>query len=211
MKYYSASSYLLPDVTACRDMNYLQAILFLTIFLQSISDLRGCNALLGVALRSALAMGLHRYLPHPGMNAVEEETRRRVFYVIRQQDIYLSAILGSPLLLSEDDFDQALPTEVNDEFITKSGIISPPPGTRASVFEAFNARVRLMRILAKVLRHVYPLKGIHKAGTDREVASYAISYARIKEIEHDLQTWHEELPPVWRPDPNGEGPIEVTR
>lgn len=208
MKYYSASRYLLPDVTACRDMTSVQAMLFLTLFLQSISDLRACNALLGVTLRSALAMGLHRYLPHPGMNSVEEETRRRVFYVIRQQDIYLSAILGSPLLLSEDDYDQALPTEVNDEFITKSGIISPPSATRASVFEAFNARAKLMRILAKVLKHVYPLRGVD---TDREASSYAISYARIKEIEQDLQTWQEELPPVWRPDPHGEGPIEVTR
>ena len=156
--------------------------------------------LLGVALRSAIAMGLHRHLPSPNINPIEEQTRRRVFHVIRQQDIYLSSILGSPLLLSEDDFDQAYPEEVDDEYVTKDGITYP--GT-PSFLQAFNARVRLMGILAKVVRHVYPLNSIREG--------YAISYARITEIEGDLQTWNEELPQIWQPKGDHSGPVEIIR
>ncbi|KAH8891639.1 hypothetical protein GQ53DRAFT_720276 [Thozetella sp. PMI_491] len=208
-KYYNAARFLLHDITECRDMISLQALLFCVLFLQAISDFRGCHTLVGVALRSALGMGLHRHLPHTKMSPIEDQTRRRVFHVLRQMDIHTSTILGFPLLLSEEDFDQELPTEVDDEQITKHRILPVPPGSAPSIFQAFNARAKLMGVLAKILKHVYPLKGIQENSTSREATTYMISYARIQEIERDLRNWLEELPPIWRPSP--EGPIELVR
>jgi hypothetical protein len=199
----------LHDITECRDLISLQALLFSVLFLQAISDFRGCHTLVGVALRSAVGMGLHRHLPHTKMSPIEDQTRRRLFHVVRQMDIYTSTILGFPLLLSEEDFDQELPTEVDDEQITKHSILPVPPGSTPSIFQAFNARAKLMAILAKILKHVYPLRGVQENGTSKEATTYMISYARIQEIERDLRDWLEELPPIWRPSP--EGPIELVR
>lgn len=205
---------LLQDITECRDLTSLQALLFMILFIQSVSNLSTCYGFVGIALRSALRMGLHRHLPHIKLNPIEAETRRRVFYICRQMDTYVSALLGFPLLLNDEDIDQPLPTPVDDQYITRDKIHIPPPGT-PSFFEAFNAHVKLMDILGKVVKQIYPLKGIEQnegtaaEGAREPYASYMISYGKIKEMEKELQRWNEELPIAWRPDP--EGPVEVVR
>ncbi len=210
-KYYNISRILLQDITECRDLASLQALLFLILFLQATSNLGGCYAFVGIALRAALRMGLHRHLPHAQLTPIEHESRRRVFYVIRQLDTYVSALLGFPLLLADEDIDQPLPTEVDDEYLTKKEILTPPRGT-TSFFEACNAHTRLMAILGKVIKYIYPLKGIEECvmgGGDHPNTTYMISYSRIKEIECELQHWFEHLPVQWRP--SSDGPAEVVR
>ncbi|KAI0851859.1 fungal-specific transcription factor domain-containing protein [Daldinia vernicosa] len=211
IKYYSSARAILQDITECRDLPSLQALLFMILFIQSISNLSTCYGFVGIALRSALRMGLHRHLPHIKLNPIEAETRRRVFYICRQMDTYVSALLGFPLLLNDEDIDQPLPTPVDDEYITKDKILIPPPGT-PSFLEAFNAHVRLMDILGKVVKNVYPLKGMEQSeaeGVGEPYASYMISYGKIKEIEKELQQWNEDLPDAWRP--NSIGAVEVVR
>ncbi|KAH0598034.1 hypothetical protein MHUMG1_04406 [Metarhizium humberi] len=189
LKYYRAAKSLLQDLADCRDIVSLQALLFMTLFLQATSNLSACYSFVGIALRSALRIGLHRHLEHEKIGVIEQEVRKRVFYVIRQMDIYVSTMLGFPLLLNIDDVDQLFPTEVDDEFITDTGIMPPPLGT-PSFFEAFNAHTRLMEVLGKITKFVYPMhmQGQPAGKGDSGTTSCLISYGRIKEIEADLQT-----------------------
>ncbi|KAI1261194.1 hypothetical protein F5Y18DRAFT_211458 [Xylariaceae sp. FL1019] len=214
LHYYGAAKDLLQDITAIRDVTSLQALLFMILFMQSISNLSTCYGFVGIALRSALRLGLHRHFPPSicKLSPIESETRRRVFYICRQMDTYVSALLGFPLLLNDDDIDQLLPTTVDDQFVTREAIVEPPAGT-PSFFEAFNAHVKLMDLLGKVVKQVYPLK---RAETERDgaesadqYASYDVSYTKIKAMEEELQQWNENLPEFWRPSP--EGTAEVVR
>ncbi|KAK0612152.1 fungal-specific transcription factor domain-containing protein [Immersiella caudata] len=204
-KFYISARLCLDDLTECGDMTTLQALVFITLFLQATANLRACHTFVGIAVRSALRMGLHRHLPHARMSPIEVETRRRVFHVIRQMDIYLSTTLGLPLLLQDKDIDQPLPTEVDDGYITEYAILSPPPST-PSLFQAFNAHAKLIKILAKVVEHLYPPIGIGGGASD---VTYMISFTRIKETELDLYNWMEQLPLAWRPGPGSD--IQVTR
>ncbi|CAK7274455.1 Gypsy retrotransposon integrase-like protein 1 [Sporothrix epigloea] len=213
LKFYTTARVLLQDITECRDLTSLQALLFMILFLQATSNLSGCYSFVGIALRAALRMGLHRNLPDVRLNPIQNESRRRVFYVIRQMDTYVSALLGFPMSLRDEDIDQPFPTEIDDEFITKDGILEPPPGT-PSFYQACNAYTKLTEILAKVVRCVYPVRRIpgsshpnHEAGA--RSSTYMISYIKMKEIEHELHAWYEQLPTYWRPCPDG--PIEVVR
>jgi hypothetical protein len=164
LKYYKAGRSILQDITDCRDLISLQILLFIILFLQATSNLSSCYPFVGIALRSSLRIGLHRHLQHERINVIEQEVRKRVFYVIRQMDIYVSTLLGFPLLLSVDDINQPLPAEVDDEYITPTGILQPPPGS-ASFFEAFNAHAELMEILFKITKYVYPTKGLSRSET----------------------------------------------
>ncbi|KAK4237914.1 fungal-specific transcription factor domain-containing protein [Achaetomium macrosporum] len=209
VKYYTSARLILQDVAECRDMASLQGLVYMILFLQATSNISDCYAFLGIALRSCLRMGLHRHLTHEKITPIEDETRRRVFHVVRQMDFYVSAILGFPLLLHDEDVDQPLPTEVDDEYITRETIRMPPPGT-PSFFQAFNAHNRLMRILAKVVKDIYPMKAMEdgmKAG--RSNTTFMINYSRIQAIEAELQEWQSQLPDYWRP--SHDGPIEVIR
>lgn len=193
------------DITDCRDLTSLQAILFMIMFLQASANLSTCYSYIGIALRSALRMGLHRNLAG-NFNPIERETRKRVFWTIRKMDTYVSALLGFPKMLSEEDIDQELPMEVDDEYITKEAILPMPEG-KISLYAACNAHTRLMAILSKVIKYIYPLRGVEESS--RGSYSYAISHARIREIERDLQDWLDKLPMGLKP--GGEAAPEVLR
>lgn len=76
------------DVTDCRDLTSLQAIVFMIMFLQASAKLSTCYSHIGIALRSAVRMGLHRSVS-VNFNPIDRETRKRLFWVIRNMDTYV--------------------------------------------------------------------------------------------------------------------------
>ena len=157
-KYFKAARQLL-DIADCRDLTSIQAVIYMILFLQSSAKLSQCYAYVGVALRSALRMGLHR--SHRSFarefNPVEAETRKRVFWTIRKMDIYIGAMLGLPQTLSDEDIDQDLPVELDDEYITEDGLLPMPSGI-TPLTTAFNAHTRLVQLYTKIVRKVYPIR-----------------------------------------------------
>ena len=186
------------DIADCRDLMAIQAVMFMIQFLQSSAKLSTCYAYVGVALRSALRMGLHRNSPGK-FNPLEAETRKRVFWVVRKMDIYIGAMLGLPQTLSDDEIDQEYPTEVDDEYITKDGI-TPMPDGQVSLMTAFNAHTRLVHILQKIVRYIYPIK-VQNAPGGNEDKSYSVPFSAIREIESDLEKWKNALPVILNPSP----------
>ena len=184
------------DVTDCRDLTSIQVILYMILFLQSSARLNTCYTYLGIVLRSAIRLGLHRSVSN-AFNPVERELRKRIFWVIRKLDIYVGALLGLPQTLSNDDIDQEMPIEVDDEYITTDGILPMPPG-KLSVFTAVNAHTHLVEILAKTVKYIYPIKR-NGYRHEKDNQSYVVSHTKIREIEQDLQTWMENLPMPFRP------------
>lgn len=187
------------DVTDCRDLTSLQTMLFIVLFLQSSARLSTCYSYIGIVLRSAIRMGLHRSVSNT-FDPIETELRKRIWWIVRKLDTYVGALLGLPQMLNNDDIDQGMPEEIDDEYITKEGILSMPQG-RVSVNVALNAHTNLVDILAKTVKYVYPIKGtahVHGKGSH----SYVVSHAKIREIEADLQKWMNNLPEEFKP---GEG------
>lgn len=189
----------LMEITNCRDLTSLQAILVMTFFLQSSAKLSTCYSYIGIAVTSSLRMGLHRSVPVT-FNPIEHEVRKRIFWTIRKLDIYVGALLGLPEMLSDDNIDQEMPLEVDDEFITVDQVLPMPPG-RISTIAAFNAHTRLVYILAKTVKYIYPVKGLAHA-SNKSSQSYAVNLTQIREIEQDLHDWMEKLPMELRPSGN---------
>jgi hypothetical protein len=194
-KYFRISRQLL-DIADCRNLTSLQAIIYMIFFLQCSAKLSTCYSYIGVALRSALRMGLHRSF-RGNFNLIEAEERKRAFWVAKKMDTYVGAILGLPHSLQDEDIDQELPLEVDDEYITETEIL-PMPENEISIQAAGNAHTKLNFILAKIVRVVYPIKG-HSSKTGGIPNSYSVSYAKIREIEKDLQDWMDRLPMTLRP------------
>lgn len=192
---YFKSARHMMDIADCRDLTSVQAVIFMILFMQSSAKLSQCYAYVGVALRSALRMGLHRSYAG-NWDPVEAETRKRVFWVVRKMDIYVGAMLGLPQTLSDDDIDQEFPAEVDDEYITHEGILPMPDG-QVSLMTAFNAHTRLVLLLQKIVRKVYPIKVQCQQGqTDK---SYTVPFSSIRELESDLEHWKTTLPAILSP------------
>ena len=194
------------DVTDCRDLTSLQTVLFMILFLQSSARLSTCYSHIGIVLRSAIRMGLHRTV-RIKFNPVELETRKRIFWVVRKMDTYVGAVLGLPKMLSDGDIDQEMPVDADDEYITTTGILPMPIG-KLSLMTAFNFHTQLVHILSKTVKYIYPIKA-REHSQIKANPSYAVSHAKIREIEHDLQQWLEGLPMALRP--GGEASPEIAR
>ncbi|KAJ4360834.1 Gypsy retrotransposon integrase-like protein 1 [Didymosphaeria variabile] len=203
-KYFRTSRQLL-DVTDCRDSTSLQAIVFMIQFLQSTAKLSTCYSYIGVALRSAIRMGMHRSF-NINFTPIEAETRKRLFWAIWRMDTYVGAMLGLPHFIEDEDVDQDYPTEVDDEYITETEILPMPEG-KISIMHASNAHVKIVRILSKLCQYVYPTKGTQNGG--KHSVTYSVSYSKIREIEQSMQRWLDELPMALKP--GGEAPPIILR
>ena len=96
-------------------------------------------------------------------------------------------MLGLPASLCDDDIDQEMPAEIDDEFITERDTFRQPPD-RPSIMMACNAYTRLMGIISKVTKYIYPLKAPLLDGKG------LIRVDLVKEIEQDLDRWRTSIP-----------------
>jgi hypothetical protein len=97
-----------------------------------------------------------------------------------------------PKCLSDEDCDQEMPLEVSDVYIEKTKI-STQPDREACLVAGSNAYIRLYMILDRVIRYIYPVKGI-KRESGRDSFSYKVSITKVEELEGELQLWKEGLP-----------------
>ncbi|UKZ79845.1 hypothetical protein TrVFT333_007608 [Trichoderma virens FT-333] len=181
-RYFELSQELI-DMTDCRDLITLQTICFMSLFLQSSAKLNTCYSYIGIAQRAALRLGLHSSVSG-NFYALERELRTRVFWAIRNMDIYFSTFLGLPLLVSTDDIDQEYPLEVDNEYITSAGILPMPLG-RTSLMMGVNAHTRLVDIIVKVVKYHPVRHATHLAPSNH---TYVVRHSRLREIENDLES-----------------------
>jgi len=181
----------MTDITECQDITSLQTIVFIVAFLQCSSRMSGCYTYLGIAMKSAIHMGLHRRVD-ARFTPIEQQTRCRIFWVIRKMDIYVSTMLGLPGSIADDDIDQEFPLDTDDSCILEDRIVPQPYGQVAPM-AATNAHIRLMAVLNKIITFIYPIRGAEQriAGNSRV---YFVDHSRVHEIEISLRTWLNELP-----------------
>ena len=124
-----------------------------------------------------------------------------------KMDVYVGALLGLPMGIGHDEMDQDLPSEVDDENITSESM-SPQPEGKMSLMCACNAHTRLVFILKKTMKYVYPItQNLDSAKSGDK--GYMVSFAKVREIEKDLEQWKASLPEPLKP--GSEAPPDVTR
>ncbi|KAL7268949.1 Gypsy retrotransposon integrase-like protein 1 [Rhizina undulata] len=191
------------EITDCRDINSIQTVILMIIFLQSSARMSTCYSFVGIALSASVRMGLHRTLPESRFDPVERETRKRIFWTVRKMDTYVAALLGLPKGIADEDIDQEMPLEVDDEYIIREAIL-PQPENTISTNAVANAHTKLLRVMAKVVKYIYPLKGV-EASMIGKGFGYSVSSSKLGEIERDLGTWLDELPMQLRPGGDSPG------
>ncbi len=161
------------------------------VFLQSSARISTCYSYIGAAVTAAMKLGLHRKARN-GSNPIEQELRKRAFWLIQATDTYIGAILGLPTLINLDDVDQELPSEVGDQDITPQGIDPSLNNNKSSIQAASNAHTALHMILAKAVKLLYPTRSPHSVKRQSD-NTHIVSYSKIVEVEQDLQKWQQSL------------------
>nr|XP_018260038.1 uncharacterized protein I303_06955 [Kwoniella dejecticola CBS 10117]OBR82196.1 hypothetical protein I303_06955 [Kwoniella dejecticola CBS 10117] len=129
---------------------------------------------LGMAVRSAQSMGLHRDGRRWKLPAEEIETRRRVFWEIYTEDVLQSMTQARPRLISLATMDCAVPQCASDQHDVDGRLL----------FHHY--KYRLCKILSKV--------------NDVQVSVDPVPYKEILAIHDGLREFEDELPPILRTD-----------
>lgn len=139
--------------TADRPTLYtVQGIFISAIYAIGLGHLSKGFALLAEAITLSFDAGLHRSVEaYDCFDPIENEVRRRTFWSIYIWDKQVGAAFGRPPLVRLRDCDVPEPSPVDDEFITKSGIVLPPPGSPPPRMTAFIAALRLFVVMESVL------------------------------------------------------------
>lgn len=195
----------LIDITNVGDIPSIQTIVMMIIYLQCSARLSTCYCYIGIALRSALKEGLHRNLSifqssKRKLDPIEVDTRKRLFYTIYKMDIYINSLLGLPRSISEDEYDQEFPVELDDELITRDAYLFDSQQGRLSSSGCANHHTKLIIILSHIVRELYPIKIKPKlknpAVTDK-------LHDKVTDLEFELKQWLDGLPPELKPtDPS---------
>ncbi|KAJ8110577.1 hypothetical protein OPT61_g6616 [Boeremia exigua] len=142
----------------------------------------------GHALQVLSALGLHRRedrkRPSPShrRNYVEEQCKKRTFWVAYTLDKYLGVIFGRPRHYHDDDIDQDFPDAVNDEDMAFNG---PRESDNDCHIESLISHAKLAQIAERISREVYSIKSV----PDEE------RLAAAHRLGAELRQWRTSLPP----------------
>jgi hypothetical protein len=185
MKHYHTARRLV-DICDCRDIRSLQVLLYIILFLISIARLASAHAYLGLACSSALRLGLHYgSTRNMTMSQDDHEMKRKLFWTVIKLDMYLSSVLGLPILIDPSQVDPAIDLTM-EEAIQESSRDLP---SRESISLAVSAKhLEVMRLVTKAIRTLYPMPTSHGEAS-KTAGSISISLQQLRHIEDEFTAW----------------------
>jgi hypothetical protein len=148
-KHYDTAMHLvLPTLLSDWSIEKVQILLLGARYLQAASSPDECWNVLGLAVRIAYGLELHRPPPE-GLDCLSKEVHKRVWYACYGLDQLLSMIYGRPAATSAAKSTTPLPEDLDDDLIQANRLLRPSVKTPSSM--SFFIQVsKLYRLLESV-------------------------------------------------------------
>ncbi|PWY78530.1 hypothetical protein BO94DRAFT_180223 [Aspergillus sclerotioniger CBS 115572] len=153
------------------DLLSVQALLGMAFFLRGNSGTQSALPIITAAMRICQRMGLHRDIPRPYLTPVEQEQRRRVFWIAYILDQSSCVRSGSAPAQHYEDFDVDFPAENSGDAFVKA---------RDSSF--FRQLCQLTLIKSRVFSKLYSAKALENKAPEE-------IYDNIRELHEELEEW----------------------
>jgi hypothetical protein len=178
--FYLNAKSLNDPMTGLEDQDFwaVQALLLMAVYMLAKSKRNTAFALLGMAARSAYALGLHREETMVIFSPEEQIARKNLWRSLFVFDRLLSCSLGRPTAISEDDCsgDTLCPNEqASDQSMNNN--MNPRPAYNATGPCALEAAVRSCSVIGVILRKVYQQRKI-STRLAQEIADICKSWPR---------------------------------
>ncbi|QIW96677.1 hypothetical protein AMS68_002195 [Peltaster fructicola] len=189
VSYYKASRAIL-DGSNISHLDSIRAIIILANYLLSASMASKAHTIICMGIAAALRMGLHvsSATLREQYSAHELTQRRTVFAVLNFTQVYLSSVLGMPLLLKEPDPMQRISVPEEEMHDQGDSLVTKQP---LSPVVATILMCRLLQVLADVTKTYESVSGAEDLS-----GSYTVGYKNITRWEEELRKWYDNLPPI---------------
>ncbi|KAK7034658.1 Gypsy retrotransposon integrase-like protein 1 [Paramarasmius palmivorus] len=186
----------------------LQLYCLAIFFIQDTSTPEACWNLLGIGIRCAQDLGVHRKPPPDMKPTVESQLWNRVFWALISIDVIMSAFLGRPRASNADDFDLPLPIECDDEYWETEDpeqAFKQPLGKpcKLSFWVSF---LKLLDIIGFAQRTIYAVRKPEmwaKLGMSGPEWNEKI----VLQLDSSLNAWIDTIPEHLKWDPNKQDPL----
>lgn len=175
--FYEISRRLLPDVVVSSSMTSIQICVLQGIFLPSAESRDAGYNLLGLALRMAVNMGMHRSFGAEALHPNVRELRNRLWWSVYVAERIFSVEMGRPLAINDAEIDAPLPVNVPEW----SNMAGKPMNVDGQI-----AMIRLCNLLGKIINEVYC-----KPGCGEECM---ISSRKIERLQDEIRQSRDDLP-----------------
>ena len=168
------------------DLLSVQALIGMSLFMQGTPNPQPSFSLIGAAIRLMHSIGLHKRSAGFGLNKMESEQRKRVFWIGYLIDTEQSLRSGRPPLQDDNDWNVEMPAEEPEDGV---GVVSTDDGEKINLFRKL---CEFALISSKVYDRLYSVKASKQS--DGELLN------TIGELDKELESWKESFPRDFRPE-----------
>lgn len=172
------------------DLLSVQALLGMALFLQGTPNPQPSFFLVSAAVRLAHSIGLHKRGSGFNLNEVENEQRKRVFWIAYLLDKDICLRSGRPPAQDDDDMNVELPSENPPDHI--GSIPLSDENGKSGTMNLFRLMCRFAGIQSRVYKQLYSVKASRQS--DGELLN------TIGELDAQLEEWKDSIPLDFRPE-----------
>jgi len=172
------------------DLLSVQALLGMALFLQGTPNPQPSFFLVAAAIRLAHSIGLHKRGSGFNLNDVENEQRKRVFWIAYLLDKDLCLRSGRPPVQDDDDMNVDLPSESPPDNVGNVPLANEKDGK--TTMNLFRLMCQFAQIQSRVYKQLYSVKASRQ--TDGELLN------TIGDLDGQLEEWKDSIPIDFRPE-----------
>ncbi|KAE8556977.1 hypothetical protein EYB25_001683 [Talaromyces marneffei] len=160
----------------------VQALLLLQLYEQNSGERNTSWLILGLAIRMAITLGMHREGTYASFDKAEAHTRRVVWWTLYQVEFNMSMILGRPPTINAKEVNVSVP---EDDALDGTGY---PQGFEKHYLQLTNIGHRVRRLITTVTA---------KYTDESALLSHQV---HIRLLLHELEAWKAQLPHHFVPE-----------
>ncbi|KAI9927402.1 hypothetical protein AWENTII_006207 [Aspergillus wentii] len=154
-RFYMTALQHVPAMCETRSVENIEAMTLLVVYhLRSASN-HGMWYMVGLAMRTAIDLGLHRKANEAHLDPFTAQMRRRLFWTVYYLERVVSMSLGRPFSLADRHIDLPLPLDVDDDVRDPALLTNRQPTDRLSTLTFAIYLTQLRRIDSKIQHKIY--------------------------------------------------------
>ncbi|KAE8306606.1 fungal-specific transcription factor domain-containing protein [Aspergillus transmontanensis] len=167
------------------NLTLVQALLLLSNYAQKRNKPNTGWNFLGLAVRMAMSLGLHKEFPGWKISLLQKEMRRRLWWGVFIFDSGAAKTFGRPILLPEESVMDAKPVlNIQDDALTASTTTLPPEVNGPTIYSGMIAQARFHLLTNSVYQ--------------RLISTPPLTPEETRSLQKPLEEWYNGLPDYFK-------------
>lgn len=162
-----------------RSIQNIEAMVLLVVYHLRTASSHGMWYMIGLAMRTAIDLGLHRKANEINMDPFTTQMRRRLFWTVYYLERVVSMSLGRPFSISDRHIDLDLPLNIDDDIQDPALLTTSNPNETTNLTFAIYL-FKLRRIDSRIQHKIYR--------ADRPLSSLRL---KMDSLYLELEEWKE--------------------